>query len=646
MNASPVSRFALPLNRPFRIAVATVLFFGIFMQVLLILGIHMAERTLDRGVAPMQELLLIQRQASKALQMVKQQGPIPPVHCNDQVQDDVCEIPLLLQNMAASAQRLIDGEGGLAGLPRSRALEGEARTVAQRLRDQANELLPISAAPDITQADHLLQLQRGLQEASQQADQLEQLVLAQLLQDFRTKHGLHFLAVAATGVLMAVTLITLFWMWSRVRAAFSQVQASEARLRAYTDAVPDTAYVLDSHGKVLEIMGHPKARTDRPLTIPVGTHLQDHRPPEVVHSYMQTIHRALATREVQTLESQIDDARGEPHWFEGRVAVIEQPPPAAGSESRPAVSEEAGQVIWLSREVTARIQTEQALRQLNEELEQRVAERTRELNDAAEELRRFNYTVSHDLRAPLRAVEAYTALALEEAGDALSPVARDLLERSRKSAHQLAQMVESLLNLSRIGEMPLQHSMLDLSAMASDICQAFQIDQGAHRLQCHVEPGMTAWADEHLMRSLLQNLISNAVKYSAHREPASIDIGSSTQPDGSVVIHVRDNGAGFDMAHASQLFQPFTRLHSAKDFPGDGIGLATVRRIVMRHGGRIWAQGQVDVGATICFTLPAQPPRERDFSGSRPAPLDHRSSRPAPLDHSSRPAPLWPDIET
>mgnify|MGYP001757386019 CR=1 FL=1 len=137
---------------------------------------------------------------------------------------------------------------------------------------------------------------------------------------------------------------------------------------------------------------------------------------------------------------------------------------------------------------------------------------------------------------------------------------------------------------------------------------------------------------------MLQNLVSNAVKYSAHRDPATIEFGQAPQADGTQAFFVRDNGAGFDMAQASQLFQPFTRLHSAREFPGDGIGLATVRRIIMRHGGRIWAQGQVDGGATICFTLPGPTAaRERDFSGSRPAPLEAGNSRPAPL---------WPDIET
>ena len=615
-----------PLSRPFRIAVATVLGFGLFMQVLLIVGVTMAERTIDRGVAPMQELLLIRRQTAQALQLVKQQDLLQRARCSVQAQDEVCEVPLLLQNIAASAQRLLDGEGGLTGLPRARPLEGEARTVALALREKALELIPLTHPQAPPDEATVLQLQRGLLETNNQAHHLEQRVLTQLQQDFRSKRWLDLLAVVATGVLMAATVITLFWMWSRVRAAFTQVQTSEARLRAYADAVPDTAYVLDANGQVLELMGRPATRSDRPMTVPVGERLQDHRPPEVVNRYMQTIRQALSTREVQTLESELVNLRGEKYWFEARVAVIERPAKDAQTERGTLPEERAEQVIWLSRDVTGRIQSEQQLRQLNDELEQRVAERTRELNDAADELRRFNYTVSHDLRAPLRAVEAYTALAVEEAGESLNPAAADLLERARKSAHQLAQMVESLLNLSRIGEIPLQPSWLDLSAMAREICQAFEIDRGDHRLQCHVEPGMTVWADEHLLRSLLQNLINNAVKYSAHREPALVEIGGQPQADGLLVVHVRDNGAGFDMARASQLFQPFTRLHSAKEFPGDGIGLATVRRIVMRHGGRIWAQGQIDAGATIFFTLPA-PPREREFT-------------------SSRPAPLWPDIES
>lgn len=627
-----------PLNRPFRIAVATVLAFGLFMQALLIVGVSLAERTLDRGVAPMQELLQVQRQTAMALLLVKQQDGQLPARCGHEAQDDICELPLLLQNIGGSVERMLTGKGGLTGLPPSRALTDEAREVAVTLRDGIIGLIPLSRPPSLQDSNRLLELQRGLLQADSQAHQLEQLVLAQLQSDFRVKHWLDLLAVAATGVLMAATVFTLFWMWWRVREAFEQVQTSEARLRAYADAVPDLAYVLDDSGRVLEIMGRQNQRADRPLAIPVGERLQDHRPPHLVSAYMQTIRNALSSHEVQTLEVEVPDQRGEMHWFEARVALIERPvPPGQGKRSqRP--DGEPQQVIWLSRDVTGRMRTEQQLRQLNEELEQRVAERTRELHDAADELRRFNYTVSHDLRAPLRAVEAYTALAVEEAGDTLNPGARDLLERSRKSAAQLAHMVESLLQLSRIGEIPLQCTWLDLSAMVSEITAAFALDQKDRRIDWTVEAGLTAWADEHLMRSVLQNLVSNAVKYSSHRDPASIEFGQAPQADGTQAFFVRDNGAGFDMAQASQLFQPFTRLHSAREFPGDGIGLATVRRIIMRHGGRIWAQGQVDGGATICFTLPGPTAvRERDFSGSRPAPLEAGNSHPTPL---------WPDIET
>lgn len=626
------------LNRPFRIAVATVLAFGLFMQALLIVGVYLAERTLDRGVAPMQELLQIQRQSAAALQLAKRQDVQRLTRCGHDAQDEICELPLLLQNIDTSVQRLLDGTGGLAGLPRSRALDGDARNLALALQAGVSTLHPLSTPQALQDGARLLELQRGLLEADNRAHRLEQQVLVQLQADFRTKHWLDLLAVSATGVLMAATVLALFWMWWRVRDAFNQVQTSEARLRAYADAVPDIAYVLDGNGQVLEIMGRHSPQSDRPQVIPVGQRLQDHRPPPLVNAYMRTIRAALDTHEVQTLEVEVPDQRGERHWFEARVAVIESPQEPARAASTNPADAAPQQVIWLSRDVTSRIRTEQQLRQLNDELEQRVAERTRELNDAADELRRFNYTVSHDLRAPLRAVEAYTALAVEEAGDTLNASARDLLERARKSATQLSHMVESLLHLSRIGEIPLQCTWLDLSAMVNEIAMAFALDQKDRRIGWTVEAGLSVWADEHLMRSMLQNLISNAVKYSAHRDPASIEFGQAPQADGTLAFFVRDNGAGFDMAQASQLFQPFTRLHSAREFPGDGIGLATVRRIIMRHGGRIWAQGQVDGGATIFFTLPGPTAiRERDFSGSRPAPLEAGNSRPAPL---------WPDIET
>lgn len=612
---------ATQLARPMRASIATVLLFGLFMQVLLMLGISMAERTLDRGVAPMQELLLIQRHASTALQLVKQQDRLRQADCSLIGQDDLCEVPLLLRNIGASVRRLLDGEGGLSGLPRAHPLAGEARLLALNMREAADRLEASSTGSSRGDPEALLALQRGLLDLSGDAYRLEQALLGQLQKDFRTKYWLNVLAIVTTGLLMVATVVTLFWMWSRVRDSFSQLHASEARLRAYADAVPDLAYVIDEEGRVLEHIGQPQDTLLRPARVPVGAMVRDFRPPALTRDILQAVDRAIRTQQVQTLDLQQPNALGQPRWFEARVAAIAAPETDGLSDGDTAAP--VRRVILIARDVTARVQAQQELHALNTVLELRVQERTRELNDAAEELRRFNYTVSHDLRAPLRAVEAYTALAVEEAGATLNEGARDLLERARKSAHQLAQMVESLLNLSRIGEIPLQPSLLDLSAMASEICQAFGVDQKDHQLRWQVAPGLRAWADEHLVRSLLQNLINNAVKYSAKREPALIEVGQARQPDGSSAFFVRDNGAGFDMAHASQLFQPFTRLHPAREFPGDGIGLATVRRIVIRHGGRIWATGQVGAGATFFFTLPTQPPaRERDFSGSRPAPLE------------------------
>lgn len=605
------------LARPFRTAVFMVLAFGGVMLLMLVMAVTSSQRVLDSGVAPMQELVMMERLTSQALERAKQQLPTGHNDCHTDNQAEICEVPHLMRSVAGAAQRLLDGEGGLAGMPRSRQLEGEARGLALQLRDGAARLQTVHADGLTMTAGSLLGLQRDLMQIHQVAYRLEQAVLAQLRKELTIQQRLDLLAITATGVLMAAAVLAMFWMWARVRSAFDRLHASEARLRAYADAVPDPAYILDAHGVVLENLGH-SALPDRPPPIPVGDPVSAHRAPAMAERIVATISAALESRGVQSLSTQVADMQGRLRWFEARVAPIEAVVPV-DEPPEPSARPAPDRVLWISRDVTRHIETEQALRVLNEQLEHRVEERTRELHDAAEELRRFNYTVSHDLRAPLRAVEAYMALALEEAGSCLQPGARDLLERARKSAHQLAHMVESLLNLSRIGEMPVQRTWLDLSGMARDICMAFAVDQKERHLQWEVAPDMSAWADEHLVRSVLQNLINNAVKYSAGRDPARIEVGAVTQDDGTTVFHVRDNGAGFDMARANQLFQPFTRLHSAREFPGDGIGLATVRRIVLRHGGRIWAQGQVDVGATIYFTLPGQPAQQTG-SASPPVP--------------------------
>lgn len=620
MQAVRSSRDSTPLDpRSFHIAVASVLVFGVAMQLFLLFGVSVGNNTLDRGVVPMQELLHIQRQISRATHVIEQHDRQAGIGCNEQTHTGICELPLLLENTIAAAQRLVVGEGSFAGLPVSSALTGEAKLVALEIRDHASLQLHTSRALRVFKADEVLNMQRGLLDISTDAQRLEHLVLTQLKDDLRTRHRLDQMVVVATGALMTVTVIALFWMWRNVLTGFSQLQAHKSRLSAYADAAPDPAYVVDDNGIMEEFIGIPTEQNARPLGWSVGESIQNNCPPHLVTLYMDAIQRAIDTRKVQTIESAVEGAMGEERWFESRIAPIEASTPSANDPSGEALAQHS-LVMWVARDITHRVKDEQALRQVNDQLELRVAERTQALDEAMNELRSFNYTVAHDLRAPLRAVEAFISLAVEEAGDSLDAGTRAMLDRARKSAYQLAHMVESLLNLSRIGEMSLQHSAIDLSAMAGDICQVFQVDGGAHRLQYQVEPGMVAWADEHLMRSLLQNLINNAVKYSAHRDPATIDIGSDLQPDGSVVIYVRDNGAGFDMARASQLFQPFTRLHSARDFAGDGIGLATVRRIVTRHGGRVWAHGQVDVGATIFFTLPPQPSplTDRDFGNSRP----------------------------
>lgn len=598
---------AIRVNAPIRHALIAVLLFGLSVQMLLVLGARTADRTMADALAPMQELLIMRRQAAQALQLSKLLDQRPAGCDREDVVDDVCELPLLLSNVRASARRLIDGTARVADLSQTQALPGPT---LQQIWQALERIHLLESHARLALAGHStsqLALQRDLVQLGNELQAVETGWLAKLQDDQRTRRWIDTTSIGLTGILLMLTVSLLLRMWQSVREGFVQLRQKEANLRAYAAAVPDPAYVLDAQGQVIEAMGHPEVLADHPRGIPVGERVQDHRPPQVVAAVMQTVNRTLRTGQVQTMQTSLADEAGKEHWYEARVAPIAATPPGDDDALHADTPE---RVLWVSRNVSQRVSAEMQLRQLNEDLEHRVQARTEALADAMEELRRFNYTVSHDLRAPLRAMEAYTALAMEEAGPTLDPAARDLLERARKSAHQLSQMVEALLNLSRISDLPIHPARLDISAMAQEIGQAFAMDHPDHHCSIDVMPAMHAWGDEHMVRSLLQNLISNAFKYSRGTDHAQISVGLVDLPDSGKAFFVRDNGAGFDMGRATQLFQPFTRLHSAKEFAGDGIGLATVRRIVQRHGGRIWAQSQIGQGATFYFTLPLQPTQE------------------------------------
>jgi PAS domain S-box-containing protein len=263
--------------------------------------------------------------------------------------------------------------------------------------------------------------------------------------------------------------------------------------------------------------------------------------------------------------------------------------------------------LVLANDVTARLHAEDEVRRLNENLEDRIRERTSQLEAANHELEAFSYSVSHDLRAPLRHVHGYVAMLKRATEGQLSDKADRYLKIINDAAVEMGQLIDDLLEFSRMGRMEIAAGEVALDEIVHESVNRLKAGIADRNIVWQIGPLPLVTGDPAMLRQVFANLIGNAVKYTRKRAPATIEIGALDESKGEATIFVRDNGAGFDMKYADKLFGVFQRLHRSEEFEGTGIGLATVRRIIVRHGGRVWAEAKVDAGATFYFTLRKAP---------------------------------------
>lgn len=275
----------------------------------------------------------------------------------------------------------------------------------------------------------------------------------------------------------------------------------------------------------------------------------------------------------------------------------------SGKEIKSGNQSQIRTLVGLSTDITAKKEAEQTLLRINEELEKRVNERTAELTESYRELESFSFSVSHDLRAPLRHIDSFATMLEDQASESLNEINRKYLENILQSSRRMGRLIDDLLNFSRLGRAELNKITFDLDLLVKEVIEEFSLETRDRRIVWNIQTMGEVTADPNLLRLAMNNLISNALKYSTPREPAIIELGK-TEEKNRKVYFVRDNGVGFNMKYAGRVFDVFQRLHHTEEFEGTGIGLANVKKIINRHKGKVWVEAKEGEGACFYFTLP------------------------------------------
>jgi PAS domain S-box-containing protein len=385
-----------------------------------------------------------------------------------------------------------------------------------------------------------------------------------------------------------------------IRAVQNALRASEVRLRVLFDNAPIGVGEVTLGGELVRVnqyfcqfVGYT---ADEVLAMRGMT--------DLLHSDDVEAHVAIRQRIVS---EEIDTYSADRRFVQKGGGVI------WGEVQRSLVRDPAGRpLLYIDtvRDITAQREAEAEVRTLTAELEARVKQRTAELERSNENLQAFSYSVAHDLSTPLRGLSGFSEVLLEDYGELLGETGRDYAGRIQAASVRMAMVIDDLLRLAQVSRADLNLVPVDLSAEVVAIADGLRFHDPGRRVSFAIQDGVWVTADHALIRAVLENLVENAWKFTARRDDAAIEFGATTDDEAMVCCYVRDNGVGFDPAYVDKLFQPFQRLHIAGEFPvtgsGAGIGLVSVQRIIERHGGRTWAEGAVDGGATFHFTLGAK----------------------------------------